>query len=908
MIKIARIIGLLVIGLSLFTSYSLFPIPQVFAADDDTLYMRIKNIVELDSHIEETTLPVQRFSIGVFHDFELKTRDINDNNIPFEIRNEEYPDDSLQTNYPKMCGDEDLKNDYMTCLIAQNTLRTTIERNAWLRKLGRDLQAIVSGYEVGIDGYPAKPVDIISRFSSINHLWRAANDPFTEPFLEVLTRARPWPVGTEDDINDDAEDIVNLLKGKIRKWKAAASYATEKKDKDDMIAAMWRYRHGVQYVIDHEGLCANAPVFPDIPENLWLKRRWCDIEEKLSSIRAHVQTDRGNLGNDQQILYPSFIDKENNIYIWMRYDDVGLQWYIPLEPVQAALYHPDFGDCLAGDSARNCYDTYSDFIVRGGNYPNKQGDDQLLDQPLLGLSNNGSLSSSSSSSSSRISDPNDHAVVPEPKEGEGICSHPFSKRGYLCRRIEYEACDLTDKQQQQLTLANTGGIVLTQCQPERFKDDVARKTSSNNICGIGGWKETVSANLVEDTPERQLDMRPNKCSSCAVDIVCSNDCVPGKPGFAKTSLFRRNDVLEICIPKTSKTKGMPYFLMAHELIHAQQNCNESNLQTLERIGLQDQNAKDPAACCATEREAYFVQCKLYAMEGILDKAGVTIDQCASAYANFSCEYHDDDPDDEDYVCTNDGIKPGLVAKAINNTIDSMAAQLNLPETCEAALDHPRIKALYNSFPLSCKPGCQTQYQNTIGNNLCYTGQCLEETREFARDIPGRMGLTTVDEDFPWDSCEFPDPNLGGFEAPPALTAPRFPLYRPALVLQELDKALCQINGLPARTPPIICGFDSIKRIGLPPLTLIQSVDDLALQPKQYDSTGLGIQYAASAIGSRIATDMFTQYIATGSRQFTDLLNTMYHVLDDIGNLKFPTMMCPRYAGDDFSCQQFDQNR
>ena len=901
MIKLLLLIGLM--------------IPSVFAEEEDTLYFRVKNIVELESRTEEATLPVQRFSLGVFHDFKLDTRDTTDLTVPFEIRSEEYVDDSIQTNYPKMCGDLDLKNAYMTCLLAQNRLRTAVERNTWLRQLGRNMQAIVSGYEMGIDGYPAKPIDVITRFSSITHLWRAANDPFVEPFLEVLTRARPWPDGKEDDIKDKAKEIVDMLKGMIRTWEAEADDATEKKDKDALISAIHRYRHGVRYVIEREGSCGDPPALLPIPENLWLDKRVCALEEILKELSDIIQTVPADVGNDEHILYPSFIDKENNIYIWIRYDDVGLQWYIPLEPVQAALYPPEFGNCLeSGATPTLCIKRYTNFMIRGGKYPNKQGEDERNDQPALGTLGSGG----GGNGGDEDEDLNDHAVVPEPKEGDGICSHPFSKRGYLCRRIEYEACDLTKEQEDELKAAGTGGIVLTRCQPERFKDDVARKVSSSNICGIGGWKETVQENLVEDTPEEQPDMRPNKCAACAVDVVCKEECIEGNNTIATTALFPENGVTKICIPSNPPIKSQIYYLLAHELIHAQQNCNDSTIQKLERIGLLDENTKDPGACCAAEREAYLVQCKLYAIDGILDKAGVTIDQCASAYANFSCKAHEDEDEDgdeeddevleDDYVCTNDGIDPQLVAKAIVTALKEITPTLNLPTSCAKALKHPRIKAIYNSFPLSCKPGCQTKYQNTIGNNFCYTGQCLEETREWARDIPGRMSLTTVDQGFPWDSCERPDPNLGDFEAPPALTAPRFPIYRPARMLQELDIALCQINLLPARTPPIICGFEAVKRIGLPPLTLIQSVDDLALQPEQYDRTGLSIQYAASAIGSRVATDMFTQYLRTGSRQFTDLLNMMYHILDGVANLEFPSMMCPRYADENFSCQDLQRTQ
>ena len=171
-----------------------------------------------------------------------------------------------------------------------------------------------------------------------------------------------------------------------------------------------------------------------------------------------------------------------------------------------------------------------------------------------------------------------------------------------------------------------------------------------------------------------------------------------------------------------------------------------------------------------------------------------------------------------------------------------------------------------------------------------------------------MGLTAIDQDFPWDSCEREDPRVGELAMPPAITSPKFPLYRPALVLQEMDLALCQINGLPAQTPPILCAFNALKRLGLPTEFQMQSADDLVLQPKQYETTGLGIQHAAPAIGSRIVSDMFTQYLRTGSRHFADLLNMTHHMFNRIGNLEFPTAMCPRHTDGSLRCHLLQYNR
>ena len=882
----------------------LFPF-SVSAAPDDTLYMRMKNIIELESHADEAALSIQRFAAGVFHDLPLDTTDSADATVPFLIQKEEYVDYSLQILMGLMCGDDDLKNSYGTCLLAQNRIKNIIERNAWLRKLGRELQVIATGYEMGTDGYPSKPVDVIGRFSSIAHLWRASNDAFVDPIPEKVTKTRPWPSSFAASIESTAEDIVERLTDMILTWDGIEDPPTEKKDEDDMVGAVWRYRHGVQYVIDHEGSCSNTPA--DNPANVWIERRWCDLENDLLNLRALIQADPVDTSDGVKILYPSFIDKEENIYIWMRSDDVGLQWNIPIEPLQAALYHPDYSECFESKTPKECFDDHTDTIVRGGSYPSKLGDLEKEDQPYLGL--DASAQEAAATGGSRSDDLADHAVVLEPEEGEGICSHPLHQRGYLCRRVEYEACDVTDEQQDALSNASISGIILTRCQPERFKYDVAQKSASVNICGIGGWREEVAANLVEDTEFLQPDMRPNACSACAIDVHCKPECVDGKPNVAHTEYIKRNGVTEICIPEEPDGVGQAFYLLAHELTHAQQNCNDSDLAVGKRIGLRDERRNEPERCCPVEREAYFVQCKLMAMDGILEAAGVTIDQCASAFANFSCSDLDPDPDDDDYICTNDGIDPIDVANAINfgRTQVFPDPDDGPPSTCKDALKSPRIKALRNSIPLVCRPGCQSEYKNTIGNNLCYTGQCLEETREWARDVPGRMGLTTVDEDFPWDSCERPDPNLGAFAAPPAITPPRFPLYRPELLLKQMDNALCQINGLPALTPPVLCGFNETKRLGLPPLTLIQSVEDLSLQTEEYEKSGQGIQYAASAIGARIATDMLTQYLAASSRQFTDLLNTMYHVFTQVEELEFPSTMCPRIADDGLSCQDLINN-
>ena len=894
--------------LSILFSIGLLLAPSVIAAepDEDTLYFKIKNLVELEILKQNAEVQIERFAAGIFYDKELVTivkEGDEELSKQMEIKIP-FVDMSLTKDISAMCGknssDQEEQNAYITCLAAQEILKSIVDKNSWHRTLGRDLQAITSGYEVGIEGYPGKPVDAIMRMSSIAQLWRAGNDTYTQPFLETLTRAEPWPEDQMEDIDEALQEIVSDLKEFI------ITTDEDKEDDTEMVAAVWRYKDGVQYIRDREGECASAPTTPDNPERVWLERRWCDIEDKLLAVLNDQILPNADLelGNEEFVIFSSFVDKESNIFIWIRDNDIGLQWYIPIEPVQAALYHPDYSDCLENDPLRDCYDDYEEeSIIRGGLYPIKQdgsglrpGGDSLSTGPL-----NPPRPSEEDDNGDPL--PKEGLIVPQPKEGDGICSHPFSKRGYLCRAIESEACDLTSRDEEELIQAGTGGIVLTRCQPERFKDDVARKISGEDICGIGGWRETVEDNLDEDTPELDPDMTPNHCAACAIDVICKESCwdEPEMKDFARTSLGKRKGVVEVCVP-TSLDPSQYKYLMAHEMIHAQQICNISNIEVAEKLGFHLPENQKPASCCAFEREAYFVQCKMAALDGILDKMEATIDQCASAMANFSCAVYDEDPDDDDYVCTNDGIDPAIIAELLSKTVAEMAPDLILPQTCEEAMDVPQVQAIRNSIPLACKPGCQSKYVNTIGNNLCFTGQCIEETHEWSAPIGGRTALTAGDEAYPWVSCEAENPNIGQFAVPPAITGPRFPLYRPELLMKQLDDAICQINGLPSRTPPALCGFDVAKTLDLPPLSFLQSGDKLATQPGKYATNSIALENAAQGLGARIANEMFIQYLNTGAKNFAELMKMSHRLFTEVGDITFPSTMCPRYTDGDL-CDQ-----
>ena len=875
------------------------PIPvatDVMAEEEpDTFYYRIKHRVENEILTETAALSSQWFALGTYYDQPLNTTikraDGSKETVVFDV-DHQHVDYALKGLQQHMCGtepasEEEHQNEYIMCNNAQKRLKELSKRVSWIQRLGRDLQVIASGYETGVVSYPGMPIDVVPRMSSITHLWRATNDAAIHPIIEQQTRGLPWPRDEKDDIEALMQEAIDTAHDSlIRTW--TDENDEEKTDETDLAAAMWRYRHGIQYVRDHstEADCTEDPAAVDI-HRYRLEQRFCALEEALLAIREAVQTIDINppKKKDEHLIFPSYIDKERNIMIWVREDDVGMRWYIPEEPIHVSLFSEEFVDCMEAETPpKECVDAFPDGIVRGGTYPQKITEEDIADGRFKDMV-----------------DREDGMIVPEPRDGKGICSHPFAQRGYLCRMLEYEACNLTEEEEKELQDGGREGLVVSRCQPERFRDDVARRSSGPDICGIGGWRGSEEPS-VHDSPGRDLGMTPNECSACAIDIICAEEC-DGQTTLAKTRPAKRKGVVEICIPNAIGDTPVVEYAIAHEMVHAQQICNEGLIQTYERAGLlldeddPDQKEEKIAACCAFEREAYFTQCKFMALDGVLDRAGLSIDQCASSLSNLSCVHLDDNPFDEDYVCTNDNEDPEAVRERINEAGQELAEDLDLVSGCPAIVnDMPaRLQAFKDSLPLVCSPGCISQYENTIGNNFCFIGQCIEQTHEFGRSIAGRTPFTSLDQKYPWDSCELPDPQFGRLGVPPAIMSPHFPTYNPEGLVHMLDTTLCQINGLPARTPPVICAFNPLKRLHLLSQHALENAGSVRLQTAEYATTGIGIANAATGIGSRIVTDLFTLYLQSSSKQLTDLLVLTKTMLDELDHVSFPATMCPRFA-------------
>jgi hypothetical protein len=198
----------------------------------------------------------------------------------------------------------------------------------------------------------------------------------------------------------------------------------------------------------------------------------------------------------------------------------------------------------------------------------------------------------------------------------------------------------------------------------------------------------------------------------------------------------------------------------------------------------------------------------------------------------------------------------------------------------------------------CTPNRETWYLNSIGNHLCYMGQCIEQSMEGHRLLSGRSPFSVQDEAFPWDSCEARDPQFANFlTPPPGNTVTSFPAYRPGWLIQTLDTAFCQLNGLPPQALPTLCGFQATRRLTLPLVTHLNTAFSLLSQSEEIASPTQGFERIVGGIGARIGTDLYTRYLRRTGRPFGEITTMAAEVLENLTKITFPLDMCQRNAAE-----------
>lgn len=702
------------------------------------------------------------------------------------------------------------------------------------RTLSTDLLHIATGYETGVSGNMGEIFTIAERTLTIRNLWRSQDDALLTSEVFPQVRAVPRPNGITGGMFDD-------LGGAI-----AAGNTT---------AVVSRYRYGIA-AFDGE-TCRETKGSTELFEAA--EKRSCDVEEKLRALRdALPATTLGfdpPLQRGEIVIFPlRRLESPPNVVVWMMAEnvegtlkrDAGLGWQLMLQSVPIGIL--DGENCDSGKLGESYCTVLDRFSIRpGGRYE---------DPPR------------------------------EPTEQEGgLCHLPFARDGYLCRPMRPDRCnaEIEDKEPR--------SIVLAECKPTRAKQPISLTESGPDICRTGWWRIPTEETMNSPLPPEPFDdsVQPGRCSLCRVAMYCEDSC----PENAVAYTYRKNDqgAIRICL-----SNGAPRSLLRasvlHELVHAQQECylppNTNIFDTAEK-------------CCAHESEAHRVACRVMAEDGIIERMGISLEECVGGLANASCIGYGEK------VCSELGAAD-IMQKMEQALQDwEQTPGLHLPSCMDisnqsdvsgwsAVLNYDsRIISMIEGMNGACTPGCLTRYENTIGNNLCYIGQCVEQSIEQARLIPGRMALSVSDESFPWDSCAATDSQAGGLITLPALSPPLLPAYNPRLLVESLDRALCQVNGLPSSTPPILCQFDYQRRLSIPTSDYVSTALSFTSQIEENETPTASLQRMTQSMATRIGSTLLTRYLAWAGNALSDTLRTGNQLLNSMEKTKFPLQTCPRTA-------------
>tara|TARA_B100001971_G_C18258664_1_gene584605 strand:- start:1504 stop:3891 length:2388 start_codon:yes stop_codon:yes gene_type:complete len=726
-------------------------------------------------------------------------------------------------------------------------IRTVGRREEMIKTLSRDMQMVVAGYEMPITDHIIKPMYLAPRYSSIIGIMQSSNDWLTTPVVEKRVFAMSWDKAKKEV---KKANILSLMGDSKRMWSR-------------------RYQWGVAAVMREDPAFADCKAWKKEwdkrdtskdTELTYLRARNCKLEEKLFDawVIAKAELESNPDYEDGQVVLSAPIKISDDIFVWIQPNEIGTGLYMPYKPL------------------------FPKIVVNGN--------------PILG---------------------GRYALPPiEPLPNDKMCAMPFSSQGYLCRPVDDAYCPSPEPEK-----PKTGPppkpkneIVLTACNPDHLKGVIRATEAGVDACEVGGWRtnpvgyknEDGDIDPPKDTSAFDYDeiTHPYHCSNCAIDMYCDGEgkirVAPDNgncnKGYALSFDKMENGVLYICLPKELPSLS---HLLIHELVHAQQKCNLPPFTSLN-----DTKEK----CCASEVPAYTAQCNALAEDGNLKGTGLSVTLCASVLSNMSClKFADTDPKDKKKKippCSDDAI--GM--DKIDEVVEFMKKEVfprnaaGRPTKCEDVIEESyatgkaskaRTAAQISSLPQVCTPDCIAEYRNTIGNNMCYLAQCIEQSIEEQRILPGKWTFVTQGQSFPWDAETKPDPLIGAILPTPPLPFSRLPDYRPQRLAIELDLALCQQNGLPLQQIPIECAFKVIRQLTIAPAELPMFSSSILRQTVQESSVTWGLQTSAPAIGTRVATGLYKKYLSYAGKAFAELINSANIMFGGLANIEFPTLQCPR---------------
>ncbi len=613
---------------------------------------------------------------------------------------------------------------------------------------------------------------------------------------------------------------------------------------EEKIAAVWRYQYGVRLVRGSRAPTFPVPVIPSTSgpgtESQFLTHRWNDLEMALMKIWDEIEDDTFDPPlSAGETVYISFSTEllgrtvSDNIIVWARVDG---------DPV-----HP-FGDVglqweTPLEPVLPSLLTATGGVIPGGNYP---------PEPVSTANNVTTL-----------------------RDGQGLCTSAIAQRGYLCRPFVLTAANERCPFEPQ---GAPDAIKLGHC--ERIGDQ--RFTAAGaDVCREIAWKDKEQFN-------------PN--TQCKVALRCSQNCTPGVQASAKVDLKDANGVISVCV--NEQTEFANTYLLYHELIHVYQNC--SLPVGFDPVAGKTQEERN-AICCRREGEGYRAQCDMMERDGVFDSLpsvdGIPLnaETCAESWTDFACGEQQ-------------GFNGCYTSYSYTPTFRQAMAEAsgknpkNVPASCSAAINlttmDPRVKALKESIERRddvCTPANRTTYKNRIGNNLCYIGQCAEQSVELHTIAGGRTPAGVGDEEAPWTSPLTGTP-LGNILMNPPLSQAQLPSYRPALLVREAEIALCQAQGLPPYTPPILCMVGADRQLGIARSTVTDVAGGLMQQRTEQEQLLADLLEVTPALGTRVGTDLYSRYLREANRSFAGILAMAVQLFHEIQTVEFPTEMCPIGSG------------
>ncbi len=704
-----------------------------------------------------------------------------------------------------------------------------------VRRLGRDLQIQASSYELPISDLPGRSLKLTADMRGIVNIWGTDNVSFSGSLVTATpttaSGSNPWPIRTKTVDSDVMRPLLQDIGDAL----------TALKD-DERVGAVWRYQYGVRLVQDKR-----APDYPTPidsgknsrnTERRYLFAHWKTLEEKLSALWEAIRNDTFSppLQKNESALYvfPKDLLREtlpDNVIVWARVDG---------DP-----RHP-LGDTglqweVPMEPVLPTLLTDTNDAILGGNYP-----------PDPMIMSGGTL---------------------VPLDGQGLCTSPTALRGYLCRPFT----QASGKRCPQDKDVDPDTINLTSCTDT---GSIRSTIAGSDVCRDLLYKE-------------RADFDPN--TQCTLNIHCESVCK--KTGgvtsdvSALTSLKTADGTVDVCISNFADDIPANY-LLYHELHHAYQICNQKPGFNPEKTGDPE---RDAAACCALEGEAYRAQADLMERDGIfkdiapIDGIPMNAETYAEAWTDFSCG-------------PRDGFKGCHVSRVYTSDFKKALANLNKDvirgDACPIVIDpkkiDPRIKDFKRTIEMRadiCRPGQVDVYKNRIGNNMCYIGQCVEESSELHRMTGAQSPATVQDEGYPWNDPETGSP-LGTALVNPPLTPGFLPLFRPQLIVHTMEEELCQLVGLPTRSPPILCAIESARRLNQPLADQAENIQNLLIQSNEQQNASVNLLRLSQAVGSTIGTGMYSSALHGMSTSLADVLTMAVKLFTEMSSLHFPTEMCP----------------